>query len=976
MLKKHDELKGYFITENISLAAIAESKPKNGEIPPKEALNIDGYDCFFSKEYENSDTRGVVIYSKQNLKATEVEQPENSVYKDSVWIKIPLARESILVGCIYRSGTPAKAKLFDKELNSMIKKMVADSGYRNVVLMGDFNYPGISWNPEPVIRTNHNDENHPENVFVNLITDCMLHQHVTKPTRDRIGQQSHTDDLVFTTDPDAISEIHHLGHLGASDHQILSFDLTNTFCPTTKKEVVIYKYPQTDLEGFSQHMNKDWENILKDNDAEESYTTFLNNYKEAREKYVPKIKLTTAEKFQKPIWMKHATMNLIKRKKRAHIKYLNTKRNLDRLAYNSLRNQVTSNIRNDRIAFERNISKEIKNNNKVFWRYVNSQRKSKTSIPDLKNKEGTLVTDDKEKAELLNKQFSSVFTQEDKNNIPEFEPHQVTSTLENFIIHEAEVKKKLKSLRTDKSCGPDEVHPYLLKALADTMVKPLTKIYNISLQTGVVPAIWKEGVVTALFKKGSKQSPANYRPITLTSIICKILEKLIIEKLQKHLKANNLEKKQQHGFTPKKSTTTNLLEALNIWSEALSHGLPVDVIYLDFEKAFDKVPHERLILQLSRFGVKGEILKWFKNYLTSRFQRVRVNGEYSSRAPVLSGVPQGSVLGPALFLIYVADIPEVVKNFVSLYADDSKLYNYLLESNEHENTTTSIQNDINLLCAWSERMQMSFNIDKCHSLHLGKRNNSFTYTMPKMSDMQVSENHIGYTITFHPLKKVNSEKDLGVTIDDQLNFKLHISQKIAKANSLIFLIKNCFKYLDKHMFNLLFKSLIRPHLEYASPIWCPITKGEIKRIEGVQRRASKLVPELKNLPYNDRLQQLQLPTLQYRRLRQDLILLYNFIHQSVLLETDTHCRVCRNSTDMLIPITSGTRGHPYRFTTRQHNNYRNRFFTTRVLPIWNSLQPETVLAPNLNVFKSRLSKDLSLPSPYTFCEGAPINSVG
>ena len=569
-----------------------------------------------------------------------------------------------------------------------------------------------------------------------------------------------------------------------------------------------------------------------------------------------------------------------------------------------------------------------------------------------------------------------MFTNEDKDNIPEFEPLLITSFLENLTITEEEVKKKLKALRTDKSCGPDEIHPYLLKVLADSMATPLTMIYNTSLQSGTVPAIWKEGVITALFKKGSKSSPANYRPITLTSVICKILEKLIIEQLQKHLKSNHLEKKQQHGFTPKKSTTTNLLEALNIWSEALSHGLPVDVIYLDFEKAFDKVPHERLILQLERFGVKGNILRWFRDYLTSRFQRVRVNGELSSRAPVLSGVPQGSVLGPALFLIYVADIPEVVKNFVSLYADDSKLYNYLLDSTEHENTETSIQNDINILCEWSERMQMSFNIEKCHSLHLGKRNNSHTYTMPKISNSQSSENYIGYTITFHPLKQVQNEKDLGVTIDDQLNFKLHISQKIAKANSLIFLIKNCFKHLDKHMFKLLFKSLIRPHLEYASPIWSPITKGEIKRIEGVQRRATKLVPELQNLPYNDRLQQLGLPTLQYRRLRQDLILLYNYIHQTVLLETDTHCRVCRNSTNMLTPITTGTRGHPYRFTTRQHNSHRNRFFTTRVLPIWNSLQTETVLAPTLNVFKSRLNNDLSLPSPYLFGDGAPIISVG
>ena len=957
------------------MAAIAESKPKSGEIPSKESLNVAGYDVFFSKDYENSDTRGVVMYTKHHLKASEVIMKECPIYKDSVWVQLPVGKEKILVGCIYRSGTPSKAKLHDNELNKMIKYMVTKAGYRNVVLMGDFNYPGIKWNPDPVILANHRDQNHHENIFVDLVTECMLHQHVQKPTRDRAGQRSNTDDLVFTTDAEAISEINHIGHLGASDHQILTFELTNSFCSFEKKEITRYRYPKTDFEAFKRHMDKDWENLLKNKNAEEAYNIYVKHYKEAREKYVPKETIKTSDNFKKPIWMKYSTMNLIKRKKRAHIKYLNSKSNWDKLSYHSIRNQVTSSVRNDRIAFERNISTEIKNNNKVFWRYVNSQRKSKTNIPDLKRKDGTLATEDQEKAEILNEQFTSVFTKEDTQNKPDFEPIDMNSMLDDFKIKPEDVQKKLKSLRTDKSCGPDEIHPLLLKTLASTMSIPLAILYNLSLQTGMVPAIWKEGIVTALFKKGNKAIPANYRPITLTSIVCKIMEKLVIEKLQAHLKANNLEKNQQHGFTPKKSTTTNLIEALNIWSEALSHGLPVDIIYLDFEKAFDKVPHERLVCQLSRFGVRGKVLLWIKDYLTSRYQRVRVNGEYSSRSAVLSGVPQGSVLGPALFLIFVSDIPEIVQNFVSLYADDSKIYNYLLNSTEHVNTPESIQNDINNLCEWSNRMQMSFNVDKCHRLHLGTKNDCYTYTLPTVSDLKRSTTYIGYTYTFHNMKRVKDEKDLGVTIDHDLNFKLHISQKISKSNSIIFLIRNCFKYLDEKIFNLLYKALIRPHMEYASPIWSPITKGEIARVEGVQRRATRLVPELRTLTYSERLERLQLPTLHYRRLRQDLILLYNYINHSVLLNTNTHCSVCRNAPDMLQPITSGTRGHPFRFTIRHHSSHRNRFFTSRVLPIWNSLQETTVTAPTLNAFKARLSQDLAMPSQYAFGDEAPKISV-
>ena len=210
------------------------------------------------------------------------------------------------------------------------------------------------------------------------------------------------------------------------------------------------------------------------------------------------------------------------------------------------------------------------------------------------------------------------------------------------------------------------------------------------------------------------------------------MEKIVVDLIEAHLNYNNLKTTKQHGFTPKKSTTANLIEALNIWSEALSHGLPVDIIYLDYEKAFDKVPHHRLVLQLSKYGITGDILNWIEDYLHNRTQKVRVNGSFSKTSPVKSGVPQGSVLGPALFLIFVADVAEIIQNFISLYADDSKLFSYILDSHDHQHTQLSIQEDINTLCQWSDRMQMSFNVDKCHRLHLGQSNTEFHYTLPRL----------------------------------------------------------------------------------------------------------------------------------------------------------------------------------------------------------------------------------------------------
>ena len=665
------------------------------------------------------------------------------------------------------------------------------------------------WTPEPVITVNHRSENHPEHLFVNTLTDCFLHQHISQPTRERDGQRPTIDDLILSTDKDMVSNITHIGHLGASDHHMITFDVQSTFKKTIKKTQTNFKYPQANLDKIAEHMNIKWDDELKDKTSEEAYTLFLTKYREARDLYVPKSTKTTTDKYIKPIWMKPATLNLIKRKKHAHIKFLNTRKLWDKLAYNSLRNQVTSETRRDRIAFERNISREIKNNNKLFWRYVNSQRTSKTSIPDLQRKDGSLTSDDQEKAELLNQQFTSVYTDEDVSNIPTFDPIPTDTKLDTANIKINDVKKLLKGLRTQKSCGPDDVHPYLLKNLADTMSIPLTLIYNISIQTGSVPMIWKEGIVSALYKKGKKCLPSNYRPITLTSVVCKILEKLIVKMIQKHLKSNLLEDLHQHGFTVSKSTITNLIEALNIWTEALSHGLPIDIIYLDYEKAFDKVPHERLILQLNRYGITGDILNWIRDYLANRTQKVRVNGHYSISSPVRSGVPQGSVLGPVLFLVFVSDIAPLVNNFISLYADDTKLYSYLLDG---ISTAESIQDDINTLSSWSLKMQMSFNPDKCVSLHLGKNNPKYNYSLPKIYNTFDKVNSTSYTIYFHPMKQVHEEKDLGVTVDSQLNFRKHISQKIAKANSMLFIIKNCFKHLDQEMFTLLYKSLVRPHL--------------------------------------------------------------------------------------------------------------------------------------------------------------------
>ena len=392
------------------------------------------------------------------------------------------------------------------------------------------------------------------------------------------------------------------------------------------------------------------------------------------------------------------------------------------------------------------------------------------------------------------------------------------------------------------------MHPRVLKELADVLAYPLTIMFKKSLETGELPSQWLQAIITPIFKKGSKASAENYRPVSLTCILCKILEKIIVRQIIEHIKDNQLGSLRQHGFTSGKSTTTNLLEVMNIWTEALMHNIPVDVLYLDYRKAFDCVPHQRLLNQVRSFGITGDACRWLEAFLSNRKQKVRVNGSESNWAPVLSGIPQGSILGPILFSLFVNDLPNEVASLISLFADDTKLYIPITS----DDSTMQLQEDLWKLETWATMMQMKFHPLKCKVLVLGSNNKKAEYFMHKDDG------------TMHKLEVTEVEKDLGVFTDNQLKFSQHCQNKVNVANKTMRYIKHTFKYIDEDMFVLLYRSLVRPHLEYASCIWSPYLKYNIDAIERVQRRATKMVESIKDLSYSQRLEKLSLETLEYR----------------------------------------------------------------------------------------------------------------
>ena len=411
-----------------------------------------------------------------------------------------------------------------------------------------------------------------------------------------------------------------------------------------------------------------------------------------------------------------------------------------------------------------------------------------------------------------------------------------------------------------------------------------------------------------------------------------------------HLQENTLISKQQHGFVPGRSTVTQLLETMDSWTDILEDGGSIDVIYMDYQKAFDSVPHRRLIQKIKALGVDGKVLEWIKDFLSGRSQKVIINATQSHRAEVTSGIPQGSVLGPILFVMFINDLPHVVKSEVKMFADDTKLYG----RSDNDQGIIDIQDDLDQLQAWSDRWLLRFHPQKCAVMKLGNKKSTATYSMPIKSEYGSKQR-----LT---LSETTSEKDLGVWVDNTLYFRNHVAQITGKANKVIGIIRRSFDYLNEPMFIQLYKALVRPLLEYGHCVWQPLHKTLCSNVEDVQRRATKLLGSLRDKTYQERLKTLRLPTLEHRRLRGDMIELYKYIHGFYHVQ----------SPRLLLSSGRTVRGHSLKLQKNRYRlDIRGNFFGNRTVNTWNSLPEKVVTAPTVDTFKSRLDQHWKdLPSLY------------
>lgn len=900
---------------------ISEVIPKAQSCPISPALlNVPGYMMYsnFDPVKPNlgaSGIRGICIYVKMSLHVSEVVF-EKTVFKEQVWVQMSLTGSDVLLlGCIYRS--PSSSADDVHELGALLK-LVTNSRYSHVLIAGDFNFPQINWktglSSAPLSHGSH--------AFIDILHDSFLYQHVENPTRFRLGDTPHTLDLIMSSEEAMVKNLEYLPGLGSSDHILLQFRLA-CYTPPVEPAACRLNLNRGNYKMLNQQISATNWAPCESEDVEGMYQFIKDKLTELSYACIP---LAKPRQENKTIYINQEAMRLKKQKRTKWLTYMRTRDVIDYIRFTRVRNKLRTLTRNLRATFERQLVADIRSNVKGFWKYTGSRLRTKTRVEDLQAEDGTMARENRDKANVLNHYFRSIFTVEDPV-LPEPPTPFTGAPLETIEVSSSAVREKLLKLRPDSSPGPDGLHPRILRETAVEMAEHWTRLFRTSLATATLPSDWCRDDITPIYKKGPKKCPANYRPVTLTAVPCKVLESLVRDQITEHLTHTAQLNTMQHGFRRKRSCSTQLLETLEDWSRELEDGNPVDALYLDFSKAFNSVPHQRLLLKLHSCGIRGRLLRWIRAFLTGRQQRVIVNGVKSDWAAVTSGVPQGTVLGPLLFLVYVNDLPENVSSVIKMFADDTKVYRGVSQASDIQ----ALQSDLDTLLQWADRWQLPFNRAKCSSLHLGRLNASHVY---RMGDTQLTQ--------------VLVEKDLGIQLDHQLKFREQAAAAIARASHILATIRRSFSVIDETTLPLLFRTMVRPHLEYANAIWGPFNRNDQKRIERVQRRATKLVASVRQLPYEERLRALNMPSLYHRRRRGDMITVYQVLRGGVHVDPSQFFSTA---------TTTHTRGHRWKITKpRAVSRVRRNTFSVRVVNDWNALPSTVVDAPSVNAFKARLDK--------------------
>ena len=850
---------------------------------------------------------------------------------------IHLLDVDIWVLAVYRP--PSYDEACNSRLIQLILTFCAD---REVVVLGDFNLPSLAWPLENAL-----------DVYVRPVDmsflDCFLSVGLTQWVSESTFLASGSIlDLFLTSELDRVGSVDVLSPFPRCMHSPVVCDYL--FHVDLGRDVDSfhrgrYLWHRGNYDAISRSLfDVDWQLEFMYLSVNNCFLHLVSLLVRLVDLYVP-----IRSGAQCVPWSVHPPQQLMRERSLAWQDFKRVRASFGRVdprsvlamgVFNTLNHQYRTYAIRSRAQYEEHLMDRFCESPKLFHSYIRNKKKGRLSVGPLRVAGGEYVVSPQVMTEAFVDAFASAFV---GGAPPNPAPVQVFhGQMPDLVVTRAQVLDVLLALDVSSAMGPDGLHPELLRGCAGVLSKPLLILFERSLLCGVLPDLWLESIVIPLFKGKSRYDPLNYRPVSLTSVCCKSLERIIVSCLVEYLESNEILSPHQFGFRKSRSTGDQLLLAYSDVSDWVDDGFVVDVVLLDFSKAFDVVSHDVLILKLRELGVGAVLLDWIRSFLVGRSMRVAVDGCCSGSREVVSGVPQGSVLGPVLFLIYVNHITNGVLSSFKSFADDYKLYlRYRRVKESAVAGVSCLQSDLDRVSAVAASWNLRLNADKCVVLRFARGFAEWSEEDPLAQ----------YYLSGIPLKFVQSHRDLGVVVDVKLKFHHHVREVVGKASGLANNLLRSTICRSPHFMVSLFVMHIRPIMDYCSSVWNVGFLGDLRLLESVQRRWTKSVDGLAELDYSSRLKQLGLFSIKGRFLRADLIKYWRIIRE---LDGGAYLGgLFRRAPD------ARTRGHPYKLLMPACNtDIKRRFFGARCVLLWNSLPTCVVESDSLATFKRLLAEFL------------------
>ena len=836
---------------------------------------------------------------------------------------------SMIISTFYRVGTLGCQN--HHEVDSHLRHIAKNKKVRNHLLTGDLNLDSVDWTRQSTPNSLHKK-------YLDTFNDIGLIQMIDEPTHSKGGLL----DLVLTNNPNVINSVRvlDLNESIKSDHKAIVFSVKIRVPRLKQQKHKLYNFSKANWEDLNLDLSRiNWDHILAHHEPEGAWNIFKSTLKHSCDKRIPTI--TTRAKNQPP-WFDSEVHKLCLKKEKYRKLFKNSNSPVHEKKFKDCRKQVKSLIKEKmRSNFQDEAGPDTIS--KKFWSYVKFTSKS-ARIPETVSYSGKFRNKPADKADLFNQFFFNQFSESSKYDI---NINFTNDTSYNYKIDFREVRKILKSLNQHKSMGPDGISGRVLKMCAGSLAYPITYIYNLSFACGSLPSQWKMANIVPIHKKGDKSLVDNYRPISLTCIVMKVFEKCIRNELM-----NRCQDKlhpSQHGFLPGKSCTTQMIPFTNDLSVNLNNNDRTDIIYFDFSKAFDSVNHDLILKKLKyEYKIDGMLLKFIKEYLHNRMQSVILGDVSSQQLEVLSGVPQGSILGPLLFVLFINDIHAAISpgTKCALYADDTKIWRTIVT----ESDCFALQNDITSLHNWSKTNLMNFHPHKCKVMSIKL----------KADDNILPFSKFPYMLGNVMLDYVNEEKDLGIIVNSTLKWDTHQHSILSKANNMFNLMRRtCHFVKNSKKRRTLYLTLIRSLFEHGSVVWTPTSQKTILAFEALQKRCIKWVlneqfQSYKSAEYILKLKQLDILPLQDKFALTDLKIFHKIVHNLISIDLPDFLVIRR--------ATRSTPSHQLSFGISDNIKnlkpcFKNNFFV-RNISAWNALPIDLRESSDSNKFCSATRKIL------------------